>query len=167
MRESESEWRIEWWIVRSNCRPIIDGDTSFRLSSPSFRAMGVSEKKSHTTYSSTSSLSPCVIVLTATALSHYYLHFSTKWYKTDSHSNDLGAKLTLTRSLSQSVVDCRAGIEQNNITVRHVCSFFDALQLCCKRLWHGCRLSVCHLSVCHGCIVAKHWIAGETCYTPN
>jgi len=33
-------------------------------------------------------------------------------------------------------------------------SFFDALQLCCRCLWHSCCLSIC-LSVCNGCIMAK------------
>ena len=34
---------------------------------------------------------------------------------------------------------------------------FDALQLCCRRLWHGCRLSV----VCNGCTLEKGWILRE------
>jgi len=39
--------------------------------------------------------------------------------------------------------------------------FFDALQQCCRRLWHGCRLFVVCLSVRNGCIVAKPWVTGE------
>jgi len=41
---------------------------------------------------------------------------------------------------------------------------FNALQLCCWRLWHD--VSVC-LSVSHGCTAAKSWVTGKTFYTSN